>query len=143
MLIIASDHAGFKLKQKLVAWLKNQNLYVVDCGALQYQSMDSYVDYAKKAIDYFLKNCNANTDKLILVCGSGVGMSIVANRQKNIRAVLAYSAKQAKQGRNHNNCNCLCLGGRNTAYLRAKHIVNVFLKTNFLGGKYECRLNTI
>ena len=54
MLIIASDHAGFKLKQKLVAWLKNQNLDVVDCGALQYQSMDSYVDYAKKAIDYFL-----------------------------------------------------------------------------------------
>ena len=129
MLIIASDHAGLKLKQKLVAWLKNQGL--------------DYVDYAKKAIDYFSKNCDANTDKLILVCGSGVGMSIVANRQQNIRAVLAYSSKQAKQGRNHNNCNCLCLGGRNTGYLKAKHIVNVFLKTNFLGGKYADRLNTI
>lgn len=142
MIIIGSDHAGFKLKKSLEKWLDKKEIKYLDCGATEFQSQDSYVDYAKKSIYYFVKNCSAN-DKLVLVCGSGVGMSIVANRNKNIRAVLCWSTKQAKQARMHNNANCLCLGGRNTSLLRAKSILKAFLSTAFLGGKYQDRLLTI
>lgn len=143
MIILASDHAGFMLKNKLKSWLDKKNIKYFDVGAINYDGMDSYVDYGKKAIDYFLQNCDVKTDKLLLICGSGVGMSIVANRNKSIRAVLAFSPKQAMQGRMHNDCNCLCMGARNTCFLKAKCIVNKFLYTNFLAGKHLDRIKSI
>lgn len=142
-IVIACDHAGFELKQKIVKWVKKQNIQVFDAGADHIDPQDSYVDHAKKAIEYYLANCDTQKDFLILICGSGVGMSIVANRHQKIRAVLALSKRQAVQARMHNNANCLCLGARNTTFFASKRIAKAFFETNFLGGKYLTRLNSI
>ena len=143
MIVLGSDHAGFELKEKLKKWFEKNNIQFFDVGAKQIDGQDSYVDYAKNGVEYFVKNCNKEKDKLVLICGSGVGMSIVANRHSEIRAVLAYSKKQAVQARQHNDCNCLCLGARNTTIFFAKQIVKAFLKTDFLQGKYLDRIKTI
>ena len=143
MIILASDHAGFELKEKIKAYLKNKDIDFFDIGASSFEKDDSYVDYGKKAVEYFVQNCNADADRLFLICGSGIGMSIVANRNSRIRAVLACCKKQAEQGRQHNNCNCLCVGARNTSFSKAKKILEVFLKTEFLGGKHLERINSI
>ena len=143
MIVIASDHAGFELKENLKKWLFKKEIYVYDVGAYVLDGDDSYVDYAKNAVRYFTKNCDVNEDVLLLICGSGVGMSIVANRNTKIRAVLAYDKIQAEQGKAHNNCNCLCLGARNTSPLSAKHILETFLSTKFLGGKHKKRIDSI
>ena len=142
MFIVASDHAGFELKERLKKWFDKKHFNYYDCGANNFEKDDSYVEYAKKAIEYYEKNKKEN-DFLILICGSGVGMNIVANRNPNIRAVLAQTAKQAEQARAHNNSNCLCLGARNICLFKARRIIIKFLKTNFLGGKYLQRINKI
>lgn len=142
MIYIACDHAGFNLKQKLVKWLDKKNIKFTDCGAKNYDAMDSYVDSAKTAIAQFEATAD-DKNRLILICGSGVGMSIVANRNKNIRAVLAYNNKQVMQSRQHNNANCLCIGARNTCYCKATKFVKTFLTTEFLGGKHLNRINSI
>lgn len=142
MFVVASDHAGFELKKKIKKWFDKTNQKYFDCGAENFDAEDSFVDYAKKAIEYYTKKCKPS-DVLLLICGSGIGMSIVANRNKDIRAVLASNSKQAKQSRFHNNANCLCIGARNTSFLKAKSIINSFQKTNFLGGKYQDRMNNI
>ena len=143
MLVLASDHAGFNLKEKIKKYFSKKNIQFFDVGTLEYDKDDSYVMYGKNAIDYFLKNKTDDEDKLILICGSGVGMSIVANRNKNIRAVLALCAKQAVMARQHNDCNCLCLGARNTCYCYAKRIINKFIETKFLAGKHKDRIESI
>jgi len=143
MIVLAGDHAGFELKEKLKRYFSKKNIEFFDAGAEEFNDADSYVTFGKNAVEYFIKNCNVDKDKLILICGSGVGMSIVANRNEKVRAVLAYSAKQAKQGRLHNNCNCLCIGARNTCFCLAKRIVTAFLQTEFLGGKHADRIKSI
>ena len=143
MIVLASDHAGFNLKEKLKKYFFRKNIKFFDAGAIKLDNADSYVFYGKGAIDYYLRNCDVNQDKIILVCGSGIGMSIVANRNQNIRAVLAYSSRQAVQGRQHNDCNCLCLGARNTCFCKAKCVVSKFLQTEFLGGKHVERIKSI
>ena len=143
MIIIASDHAGFLLKERLKKWFLKSNIKFVDVGAKDFDHLDSYVLHAKNAVEYYAKNCDAKNDKLVLICGSGVGMSIVANRSDIVRAVLANSKVQAKQARMHNDCNCLCLGARNTNFAKAKQITKVFLTTDFLGGKYLERIKQI
>ncbi|MGN1212826.1 MAG: RpiB/LacA/LacB family sugar-phosphate isomerase [Christensenellales bacterium] len=142
MIYISCDHAGFDLKQKLVKWFEKIGLNYVDFGAKTYNQLDSYVDYAKLALNEFVDKKNVE-DKLVLICGSGVGMSIVANRNKNIRAVLAYNNKQVFQARQHNDANCLCIGARNTNFLKSKKFIKTFLTTEFLGGKHLERINSI
>ncbi|MGN1222037.1 MAG: RpiB/LacA/LacB family sugar-phosphate isomerase [Christensenellales bacterium] len=142
MIYISCDHAGFDLKQKLVKWFKKTGLNYVDFGAKTYNQLDSYVDYAKQALNEFIDKKNIE-DKLVLICGSGVGMSIVANRNKNIRAVLAYNNKQVFQARQHNDANCLCIGARNTNFFKSKKFIKTFLTTEFLGGKHLDRINSI
>ena len=142
MIYIACDHAGFDLKQKLIKWFDKNNIKHIDCGAKQYDNLDSYVDSAKLALSEFEKSQNAD-DKLILICGSGIGMSIVANRNKNVRAVLAYTTKQVEQARQHNDANCLCIGARNTGYIKAKKLIKIFFQTQFLGGKHSERIKSI
>ena len=143
MIIIASDHAGFEAKEKLKKYLTNKKIYFFDVGAEIFDGSDSYVDYGKKAVAYYIENCDIENDKLVLICGSGIGMSIVANRNPQIRAVLANSTKQARQGREHNDCNCLCVGARNASMIKIKKIIEVFLQTKFLNGKYKDRINSI
>ena len=142
MIVVACDHAGFALKQKFIEYFKKNDVVFFDCGATEFDAEDSYVKYAKDAIKYFDNNYQYG-DLLLLICGSGVGMSIVANRQNNIRAVLAKSAKQAKQAREHNDANCLCIGARNTGFWHAKQIFKKFIQTKFLGGKYKSRIDEI
>lgn len=143
MLVLASDHAGFELKEKLKKYFSKKNIEFFDVGALEYDANDSYVMYGKNAIDYYIKNCDISKDRLILVCGSGIGMSIVANRNKDIRAVLCANAKQAVQAREHNDCNCLCIGARNTCFCSAKKIINKFMAVQFLAGKHLERIKSI
>ena len=143
MIVIGCDHAGFNLKNQFVEYFNNNKIEYADLGAKAFELQDSFVDYAKNAVDFYVKNCDLQKDILLLICGSGVGVSIVANRSSKIRAVLCYDKVQAEQGRMHNDCNCLCLGERNTNFDKALEIFNTFLQTEFLGGKYKDRIDSI
>lgn len=140
MIILASDHAGFNLKNKLKNWLFKKHIDFVDVGAKSLDNEDSYVEYAKKAMDLMKEE---PLKKAILICGSGVGMCIVANRSKNVRAVIGTSQKIVKQAVAHNNANALCIGARNTSFSTAKGFVKIFLNSTFLSGKYLKRIDTI
>ena len=138
MLILASDHAGFNLKNKLSLWLQKNNIEFVDVGPTSYEKLDSYVEYAKSAVNKFKEG-----DKLCLICGSGVGVSIVANRHKGIRAVLGYSPEIVEKAVNHNNANCLCMGQNFTTLNKAKKMLKTFLNSKFEGGRHEQRVCAI
>jgi len=120
---IASDHVGFQLKEQLIKHLSSINL--MDIGTYGPELVD-YVDYA-------IKTCNTMkyTDRAILICGSGVGMSIVANRFKHVRAVLGYNIRMVEVARQHNDVNVLCLGARFLDTSSAIDIVKAFLDTKF------------
>ena len=138
MIILASDHAGFELKEYLKLYFTKRKIDFVDAGAIKYDAQDDYPDIAQKAVKQVLKDENNSG---IFICGSGVGMCMVANRHKGIRAVLAGDAPTAQMARLHNNANVLCLGSRNICKRRATNIINTFLSTEFLGGKHQRRIN--
>lgn len=139
-IILCSDHAGFELKQELKQYLTSKNLNIVDVGAEKIDSNDSYVDYAKKANRMMVEDIQ---NLGIYVCGSGVGMCIVANKQKGVRATNVNSVEIAKLSKQHNNANVLCLGARFIDSDTAKQIVDAFLSTQFLGGKHKQRVDSI
>lgn len=137
-IVMCADHAGFELKEKLKEYLA-KTYQIIDVGAKLVDNDDSYVDYAKKANIMVVKNnCFG-----IYICGSGVGMCIVANKQKGIRAVMPSSVELVEKSRQHNNANVLCLGARFLSLEQAKNITDKFLSTEFLGGKYQTRLDSI
>lgn len=125
---IANDHAGYELKIELCKHLEELGYDVVDLGTNGKDSVD-YPDFA-----YKLAQSIKNDDFGILICGSGIGISIAANRHKNIRAALCDSEIYAKLSREHNDANVLCLGGRLLGIDRAKSIVDTFLNTDFSNG---------
>ncbi len=135
---IGSDHAGFELKEELKKFLCTQ-FDIIDVGTNSTESVD-YPDFAKKVCDLILKK---DADLGILICGTGIGMSITANKFKGIYAALCYDRNTANLARSHNNANVLCIGGRTTRVEDAKEIVNVFLNTPFDGGRHERRINKI
>lgn len=135
---MCADHAGFDLKEQLKEYLSKSN-EIIDVGANVVDNDDSYVDYAKRANKQVVdNNCYG-----IYVCGSGVGMSIVANKQRGIRAVMPASVELVEKSRQHNDANVLCLGARFMTVEEAKKIVDKFLSTDFLGGKYQARIQSI
>lgn len=134
-LILASDHAGFPLKAELVRKLESEGHEVMDLGPFSTDSVD-YPDYAHKLCRSLLLG---NADKGILVCNSGVGMSIAANRHRGIRAALCLFPGMAFYARRHNNANVLVLGGGFTGPFLAKEITDVFLKEEFEGGRHKRR----
>jgi len=138
MIILASDHAGFELKEYLKKYFAKHQIEFVDTGALNFDATDDYPDFAKKAVKSVLVDEN---NRGIFICGSGVGMSMVANRHKGIRAVLARDVKTAKMSRMHNNSNVLCLGQRSTSKNKAIKIILAFLTTKFMGGKHQRRID--
>ena len=138
-IILASDHAGFKLKESIKTFLIKKKKKVFDLGTKNSDSVD-YPDFAHLLSKKMQKN---NKQLGILVCGSGIGMSMVANRYKNIRAALCYSIKSAKLSRQHNNANVITLGARLTKKNLALKCVNIFIKTNFKGGRHIRRVNKI
>ena len=136
---IASDHAGYALKEKIKEYLIDKSISVIDLGPFTDDSVD-YPDYAKKVT----KRINLRkSDAGILVCGSGTGMSIVANKLKGIRAAQCYSKLNTILSRQHNNSNIICLGSRMLKYKEALKYVTYFLNTKFEGGRHQKRVNKI
>ncbi len=136
---IGSDHAGFELKSHLKELLSGKGLDVQDLGCPDESSVD-YPDYAEKVCTAVL---TGKCQRGILVCGSGVGMSIAANRFKGIRAVLATSNYLAEYSRRHNDSNVLCLPGRLLEKAAAEEIVRIWLDTAFEGGRHERRVKKL
>ena len=136
---IASDHAGFVLKDKIKNLLISKNISVIDLGTLDTNSVD-YPDYAKK-VSKRVKSGKSEVG--ILVCGSGTGMAISANKIKGIRAAVCYNLKSTRLSRQHNNANIISLGSRFTSKKTAFKLVSTFLKTKFEGGRHLRRVKKI
>ncbi len=135
---IASDHAGFKLKRYLI-FKFSKTKKIIDLGPKSEVSVD-YPDFAKKLSK---KVAFKRGSFGILVCGSGMGMSITANKTKNIRAALCYSDKNTKLSRLHNNANIITLGERLISKKKAFNLVKIFLSTKFEGGRHLRRIKKI
>lgn len=138
-IILASDHAGFKLKQEIKKMLENE-YELIDVGNLELNKDDDYPDFAEKAVIELEKNVGS---KAILICGTGIGMSIKANRYKSVRAVLGANRKLAEMAVLHNNANVLCLGARTTCCFKVNGIIKAFLEAKFEGGRHERRVEKL
>ena len=138
-LSIGSDHAGFELKSRLINYLENQNYKVIDVGPSNNNRVD-YPDYAHKLVNSILKK---ETELGILICGSGNGISMTANKYKNIRAALCWNSEIAALARNHNDANIVSLPARFISFDEAKAIIGSFLSSSFEGGRHLNRVNKI
>jgi ribose 5-phosphate isomerase B len=138
-ILIAGDHAGFEYKTELIEWLSKQGHTMIDLGPSSKESCD-YPDYAHE-VGYTLRNKAADIG--ILICGSGNGVSMTANRYKTVRAALCWKAELAELARKHGNANVLSLPARFITLDEAKEIVNVFLTTEFEGGRHQVRIDKI
>lgn len=134
---IASDHGGFDLKERLRRHYADLGL--IDLGTYDSQSVD-YPDYAKKMAKEIL---SGSADLGILICGTGVGISIAANRYHGIRAALIYSAEVAELAKRHNNANVLVFGGRTMPFEDVINYIDTFLRAEYEGGRHQIRLNKI
>ena len=136
---ISSDHAGFEIKEFIKELLIKSKISTIDLGPLSNKSVD-YPDYAKKVSN---RVSQRKSDVGILVCGSGTGLAISANKTKGIRAAVGYNIKSTQLSRQHNNANILCLGARLIKRKEIKKIVSIFLKTKFEGGRHKRRIKKI
>lgn len=136
---IASDHAGYDLKETIKSYLIEEKYEVIDLGPYSSDSVD-YPDFAKKLTSEVLTE---NAKFGIGICGTGIGISISCNRVKGIRAALCSEPVSAELTRKHNNANVLNLGARIVGDELAKGIVNVFLNTEFEGGRHQRRIDKI
>ncbi|MCL7489532.1 MAG: ribose 5-phosphate isomerase B [Desulfobulbaceae bacterium] len=136
---IASDHGGYELRKLVASYLQDNGHEVVDHGCYSHDSVD-YPDFAKLVCDEVGSgSCEAG----ILICGTGIGMSIAANRHRNIRAALCHEAFTARMSREHNNANVLCLGERVIGSEVALDAVRVWVNTEFAGGRHQKRLDKL
>ena len=138
-IVIASDHAGYSLKEYIKEFLIRKNLLIKDIGTKNDARVD-YPDYAHKLSRILKKNKNTIG---VLICGSGQGMIMTANKHKNIRAALCYNTKSTKLSRLHNDANIITLGSRLISKKNAIKYLNIFLKTKFEGGRHKKRLKKI
>jgi ribose 5-phosphate isomerase B len=136
---IGSDHAGYNLKEIIKDFLITKNISIFDLGPMNENSVD-YPDYAKKVSNRVKSN---NSDVGILICGSGTGMAISANKTKGIRAAVCYNLKSTRLSRLHNNANIIALGSRFTKKNIALKLVSIFLETKFEGGRHLRRVKKI
>ena len=136
---ISSDHAGYEIKEFIKEQLIKSKISIIDLGPFLKKSVD-YPDYAKKVSN---RVSQRKSDLGILVCGSGTGMAISANKTKGIRAAVGYNIKSTQLSRQHNNANVLCLGSRLTKKKDIKKIVKIFLNTKFEGGRHKRRVKKI
>lgn len=136
---IGSDHAGFAYKMKLVQWLKEQDFQVNDMGVDKNNSVD-YPDYAHPVSEAVEKNEAAFG---ILICGSANGVCMTANKHAGIRAALCWQTDVAKLTRQHNNANIICVPARFVAYEYARQMVEIFMETQFEGGRHQLRIDKI
>jgi ribose 5-phosphate isomerase B len=136
---IASDHGGFFLKKEIVKFLTEKQVAFDDLGSNSEDSVD-YPDFAKKVAERVSKG---GADRGILICGTGVGMAMTANKFRGVRAASVCDLYSARMSREHNDANVLCLGGRVVGPHVAREIVDIFLKTPFAGGRHEKRVEKI
>lgn len=136
---IGNDHAAVEMKNKIKMYIELLGYEVINVGTDDNSSCD-YPDFAFKACK---KIQNKEVDLAILICGTGLGMGISANKMKGIRACICSETYTAKMSREHNNCNVLCFGERVVGIETAKEIVKAFLSAEFLGDKHERRVNKI
>ncbi len=136
---LSSDHAGFKLKESIKKFLIKKKIKVIDLGPKNTDSVD-YPDYAKKVARNIITK---KSDMGILVCGSGIGMAMSANKFKKIRAAVCYNRASTRLSRQHNNANIIALGARLTKRTNAIKLVNVFLGTKFEGGRHLRRVKKV
>ena len=136
-IVIGCDHAAYEMKEKLKAYLLRQGYAVEDVGAPSAASVN-YPDYGKKVAALVSEG---RYSRGILMCGTGIGMSMVANRFPGVRAALCHDLFGAVMSRKHNDANILVLGGRVTGETLAEEIVKVWLSTPFEGGRHQDRLN--
>jgi len=136
---LGADHAGFELKEYIKKMLLEKNIHVIDAGTKE----ETPVDYPDFALKVALLVSSKEVDRGILVCGTGIGMSIVANKVKGIRASLVQDIYTAIQSRKHIDANVLALGGRITGKGLAEEIVRVWLETPFEGGRHQKRINQL
>ena len=136
---VGADHGGFELKEKIINYLKVSGHEVVDNGTFSSDSVD-YPDFAKLVV----RDIQAETAQFgVLVCGSGIGISIAANRHSGIRAALVTRKEFAELSRQHNNANVIVFGGRFTPFDEARECLDIFLSTPFEGGRHQNRINKI
>lgn len=133
---IGADHGGYELKQKIILLLENLNHEIYDTGCNSTQSAD-YPLFAEAVCERIL---NGESAVGILVCGTGIGMSIAANRHKKIRAANCYNEYTARMSREHNDANILCIGARVLGESVVEEIVKVWLETEFSGGRHQQRI---
>lgn len=136
---IAADHGGFELKDSMVEYIKSLGNEVKDFGTNSADSVD-YPDYAKKVCEEIQQG---NSDLGILICGTGIGMSLAANKFEGIRAACVSDVYSAKMSRNHNNANVLCIGARVIGDEVAKLIIKTFLENEFEAGRHQRRVDKI
>lgn len=134
--VIGSDHGGFDLKAQLLVLLKEQGCTVTDVGCY---SADS-VDYPDIAATVIAKVLDGSCERGILICGTGIGVSMAANRERGIRAALCHDEFTARMSREHNDANVLCLGGRTIGPGLAEEVVKTWLATQFSGGRHQRRI---
>lgn len=139
MIAIASDHAGVTLKSRLIEVLEKTGRQVRDLGPASEESVD-YPDFAHRLADEVVRG---TAEVGILICGTGIGMSMAANRHPGVRAALCHDAFTAEMARRHNNANVLCLGARVLGTGVAEQVVQVFLNHRFEGGRHERRVGKI
>ncbi len=139
MVAIGNDHAGIELKNHVLNWFKENNIDYIDCGCGNGEKAD-YPNVAKTVSE---KITSKQADKGILICGTGVGMSIAANKINGIRAAVCSDYYSVKFTRLHNDANILCIGARVVGDEYALELVNVFLNTEFEGGRHQNRVDLI
>ena len=136
---VGSDHGGFEFKQLIIKFLHEIGQDVDDMGCHDTQSVD-YPDFADKVC---ARVQSGKCERGILICGTGIGMSISANRHRDIRAALCHESYTARMSREHNNANVLCLGGRVLGQEIALDVVGTWLETEFTGGRHQRRLDKL
>lgn len=136
---IASDHGGYELKESIYKYLLDKNYDVADFGTNSIESCD-YPIFAKKVCEAILSN---DFQKGILICGTGIGMSIMANRHKGIRAACLSDKYSAEMTRKHNDSNVLCFGARVIDETLAKEIVDIWLETEYESGRHQKRVEML
>ncbi len=139
MIAIGGDHAGYPLKEEIRAYLDENNIEYTDVGCYSPERFD-YAISAQKACDMVV---SGECDKAILICGTGVGISMAANKVKGIRACCCTDYFSAKYTRLHNDANVLCMGARVIGAGSALELVDVFLNTEFEGGRHQTRIDQI
>lgn len=138
-IVLACDHGGFQLKEAVKEHLTKKGYDITDIGVYNTDSVD-YPDYGKKAAEMV---ADKEVDKGVIICGTGIGISIAANKVKGIRCALCTNEYMAKMSRMHNNANMLAMGERVLGKGVATDIVDVWLSTEFEGGRHENRVNKL